>query len=227
MSRRKPMPGMLSLLDLPAGSPTIAKNLGDGLRNPYVDAISVSVKSPGGQVASLQDLAAKVSAIEEPPAPAVAPKAVVPEKPKPEAPRIVQPSYMRDGLLELPPGLARPPRMANWYCVAHVDGTYRDALAILYRTYSRERISEIEDVSTVMEIPVLGRCWEQREHWIWDVYAPAMAALEAYAAETLGLPVADIRRRHYLTLAHSEETRAIQRDCGRLGSLWSDKGAAA
>jgi len=144
-----------------------------------------------------------------------------------EAPRIVQPSYMRDGLLELPPGLARPPRLANWYCVAHVDGTYRDALAILYRTYSRERISEIEDVSTVMEIPVLGRCWEQREHWIWDVYAPAMAALETYAAETLGLPVADIRRRHYLTIAHSEETRAILRDCGRLGSLWPDKGAAA
>lgn len=194
MSRRKPMPGMLSLLDLPESPP-----------------VPVQMVAP-------------------PPAPVVqepTPDPTPVAAPQMEAPRIVQPGYMRDGLLELPPGLARPPRLANWYCVAHVDGTYRDALAILYRTYSRYRINRIEDVSTVMEIPVLGRCWEQREHWIWDVYAPAMAALETYAAETLGLPVADIRRRHYLTMAHSEETRAIQRDCGRLGSTWSDKGAAA
>jgi hypothetical protein len=127
---------------------------------------------------------------------------------------IPQPEYFRDGRFWLPPGIKREGASKHWFCVCHPDGSYRDAVAILYVTYDRE-----DHASVVLDCPALGRRWEERGNWIQDVLSPSMAAMSAHAAELLGLTLEEIRDRAYVTLAWRGEDRPVQRDVSHLGSV--------
>ncbi|MGE4536525.1 MAG: hypothetical protein AB7D37_05560 [Desulfovibrio sp.] len=166
--------------------------------------------TPGGMSASVRKT--------PPPAPPLDPKPMTHDKPRRQSPQIIQPDYMRDGMLYLPKGIVQPPCMANWYCVVSDDGK-RDALTVLYRIYNKNDAKELEDISGVLEIPILGKCWEDHGNWLQDVYSPAIDALEAYAAETLGTSILGVKLRHYLVVAHSQEQRFEQRDVPHLGTV--------
>jgi hypothetical protein len=167
MSRRKPLPGQLSLLHLPA----------------------VSLASPE---------------------PTPAPK---PAEPEP-AFAILQPECFRDGRFYLPPGIQARTASKHWFCVVHPDGSYRDALAVLYTMYDSD-----EQPVAVLDCPILKRRWELKSNWHGDVFNPFMAAVNAYAAETLGLSPEAVRDLSYVTMAWSGEMREDLRDVGHMGNV--------
>lgn len=97
---------------------------------------------------------------------------------------IPQPEYFRDGRFWLPPGIKREGASKHWYCVCHPDGSYRDAVAILYVTYDRD-----EHASVVLDCPALGRRWEEHGNWIQDVLSPSMGWRTGVSVEPMLGPV--------------------------------------
>lgn len=127
-----------------------------------------------------------------------------------------QPEFFREGRLYLPLGIQADSASRQWYCVCHPDGSYRDALALLYITYG----SAAAPVS-VLDCPQLGRRWEQGGDWMSNLWSPFVQAARAYAAATLGLTLEGLRDLAYLTIAWTGETRPELRDVPHLGNVRS------
>ncbi|HML56021.1 MAG TPA: hypothetical protein PKC79_18145, partial [Solidesulfovibrio magneticus] len=127
---------------------------------------------------------------------------------------IPQPAYFRDGHFWLPPGIRAATLCKHWYCVCHPDGSYRDALAVLYLMFD-----QVDMRAAVIDIPALGRRFELAEDWRWDVLCPAMAALRQYAAATLGLSLEVVGQLAYVTQAWKGEERSVLRDVPHLGHV--------
>lgn len=173
MKRRKPTPGRLSLLDLPSG-------------------VLVSGNFPGGKVADLNELAAKV------------------DDSQASVPFVIEQSYMQNGALVIPPG---PVDSSNkdWFCVCHPDGSYRDALVILYGVeYRKGKLVAII-------CPALGKRWDMDTDYCKDCLFPFYRAARAYAADTLGCSPEDIEGLTYVTIAWRGEDRPVLRDVPHLG----------
>uniref|UniRef100_I2Q2Q4 Uncharacterized protein n=1 Tax=Desulfovibrio sp. U5L TaxID=596152 RepID=I2Q2Q4_9BACT len=148
-----------------------------------------------------------------PPVPA-APAAAKPDVVPASWATIPQPEYFREGRFWLPPGIKLQAAYKHWFCVCHPDGSYRDAVAILYVTYDRE-----EHASVVLDCPALGRRWEDRGNWIQDVLSPSMAAMSAHAADLLGLSSEEVRDLSYVTIGWRCEDRPLLRDVSHMGNV--------
>jgi len=139
-------------------------------------------------------------AVPEPEAPAV---------PEPEVPAEIEPPYLEHGVLRLP---RRPDgaTQANWRCYIHPDGSYRDAVVILYR------IGYAANVPTSIQCPALDCRWDASRDFVRDCAVPFYAAADAHAAGLLGMSASEAGALAYLTMAYSQETRPILRNVGHL-----------
>lgn len=127
---------------------------------------------------------------------------------------IPQPAYFRDGHFWLPAGVRAATLCKAWYCVCHPDGSYRDAMAVLYLMFD-----SLDAPTAVIDIPALGRRFELAEDWRWDVLCPAMGALRQYTAATLELSVEAVGQLAYVTQAWRGEERSVLRDVPHLGHV--------
>jgi hypothetical protein len=75
---------------------------------------------------------------------------------------IPQPAYFRDGHFWLPAGVRAATLCKAWYCVCHPDGSYRDALAALYLMFDRtEAPTAVIDIPVLGQRFELAGDWHQ------------------------------------------------------------------
>lgn len=127
--------------------------------------------------------------------------------PEPESPAEIEPPYLEHGVLRLP---RRPDgaTQANWRCYIHPDGSYRDAVVILYR------IGYAANVPISIQCPALDCRWDASRDFVRDCAVPFYAAADAHAAGLLDLSASEAGALAYLTMAYSQETRPILRNVG-------------
>jgi len=165
-----------------------------------------------GQLSLFAVPASPVTAVVQP-----SPVAAVVTLPEPARAPAPQPAPSDRFCLEtlpLPSGVRRAESYRNWYCVRHPDGSPRDALAMLYVSFS----SGGNPVG-YQYCPALGRGWLSRSSWLDDVWQPLMRAMRAFAAQTLALADEDVARLGYLTCAWQQETRPLLRDEPHQGNV--------